>query len=573
MPNGKIDRSALPDIEAERPDLEADFVAPRFENERTLAAIWAELLHVKEVGVRDNFFELGGDSITSIQMISRAKQKGLQITPKDIFANPTIEGLAKVAGQSTIAYAEQGTVLGDVPLTPIQHAFFEREIEERHHWNQSIVLEAEQSIPRDMLEKVTLALLERHDALRMRYRQSDEGWRQYIAEPDGVAPVVYIKGCENDPLKFEAEVERLQAFLNLENGPLIRIGYFDMGAQPDRILIVIHHLVIDGVSWRILLEDFHTIYSQLKMQQELLLPAKTSSFKYWAEKLVEYARSDALYRELDFWRSFIDGDIPHIPIDHPEATNQEADAVFLERKLDQEFTKSLLQNVSSAVNINPGVILLAALANAFNSLTGAKTFYVDLEGHGREDIIESVDLSRTVGWFTTLYPFYLNVNDVDDPGDLLRLVDKKIRSIPNNGIGFGLLKHLSIDENVRHAMERIPAPQVSFNYLGRFEQPTSAIGDFRVLPLMNAHERSPLAKREYLIDISASIRSDVLHVRCAFSGKKIDPHRIETLMLEYIEQLKRIIHYASTIDVDQSFVAGDEVTDDEIDDILNELES
>jgi len=572
LPNGKVDRSALPALDAERPDLEGDFVAPRSGKERALAAIWAELLHVKEVGVRDNFFELGGDSITSIQMISRAKQKGLLITPKDIFSNPTIEGLANIAGKAPIAFAEQGLVLGDVPLTPIQHAFFEREIEERHHWNQSILLATEQPIPQDMLEKMTLTLLDHHDALRMRYRKSDEGWRQYTAEP-GVAPVVYVQGCGKDPVKFETKVERLQSSLNLENGPLIRIGYFDMGEQPDRILIVIHHLVIDGVSWRILLEDFHAIYLQLKMQQELLLPAKTSSFKYWAEKLVEYAKSDALRNELDFWRNFIDGDIPEIPVDHPEATNHEADAVFLERKLDKEFTKSLLQNVSSAVNIKPGAVLLAALANAFASLTGAKTFYVDLEGHGREDIFESVDLSRTVGWFTTLYPFYLNGNDIDDPGEQIRLVDEKIRSIPNNGIGFGLLKHLSHDENVRRTMDRIPAPQVSFNYLGRFEQPTSGIGDFRVLPLMNAHERSPLAKREYLIDISASIRSDVLHVRCAFSGKTMNPDRIETLMLEYIEQLKRIIQYASTVDADQSFAAVDDVTDDEIDDILNELES
>lgn len=573
LPNGKVDRSALPALDAERPDLEGDFVAPRSEKERALAAIWAELLHVKKVGVRDNFFELGGDSITSIQMIARAKQKGLQITPKDIFANPTIEGLAEIAGQTSSAHTEQGLVLGDVPLTPIQHAFFEREIGGRHHWNQSVLLSTEQPIPRAMLEKMTLTLLDHHDALRMRYRQSEEGWRQYIAEPDGVAPVVYIKGCENDPLKFEAEVERLQSFLNLENGHLIRIGYFEMGAEPDRILIVIHHLVVDGVSWRILLEDFYTIYSQLKMQQELLLPPKTSSFQYWAEKLAEYAQSDTLQKELDFWSNFSDGDIPHIPVDNPDAANQEADAMFLEKQLDEEITKYLLQNVASAVNIKPGVILLAALANAFKSMTGAKTLYVDLEGHGREDIIESVDLSRTVGWFTTLYPFYLNINGVEDPGEQIRLVDEKVRGIPNNGIGFGLLKHLSKDENVRRIMSRIPAPQVSFNYLGRFEQPTSGIGDFRMLPLMNAHERSPLAKREYLIDISASIRGDVLHVRCAFSGKKINPDRIETLMLEYIEQLKRIIQYASTVDADQSFAAVDDVTDDEIDDILNELES
>ncbi|NOY60222.1 MAG: amino acid adenylation domain-containing protein [Calditrichaeota bacterium] len=570
---GKIDRKRLPEPNISREALKTEFISAKSKNETLLVKIWQDLLNVEQIGVKDNFFELGGDSISSIQMIAYARNQGLVFTPKDIFLHPTIEGLAKIVGQASVAHAEQGLVLGDAPLTPIQRTFFERDIEERHHWNQSIVLETEQAIPRDMLEKMTLALLEHHDALRMHYRKSDEGWRQYIAEPDGVAPVAFVRGCGNDPHKFETEVERLQSSLHLENGPLIRIGYFDMGEQPDRIVIVIHHLVIDGVSWRILLEDFHTIYTQLKMQQELLLPAKTSSFKYWAEKLGEYARSDDLCRELDFWRSFIDGDVPEIPVDHPVASNLEADVVFVEKKLEKEFTQSLLQNVSSAVNIKPGVILIAALANAFANLTGAKTFYVDLEGHGREDIIECVDLSRTVGWFTTLYPFYVDVNGIDDPGELIRLVDAKVRGIANNGIGFGLLKYLSDDDDVRRTMSRIPTAQVSFNYLGRFEQPTSAIGDFRVLPLTNAHERSPLAKREYLIDISASIRGDVLYVRCAYSGRKMNPDRIETLMLEYIAQLKHIIQYASTVDANRLPDAVADVTDDEIDDILNELES
>ena len=572
LQNGKVDRRALPDIEVERPDLEGAFVAPRSENEKKLAAIWAELLHVKKAGVRDNFFELGGDSITSIQMISRAKQKGLLITPKDVFANPTIEGLAKVAGQSTIAFAEQGLVLGDVPLTPIQHAFFDRKIEQRHHWNQSILLETEQSIPRDMLEKVTLTLLDHHDALRMRYRKNDDGWRQYIADPDGVAPVVYIRDCGNDAKKFEAEVQHLQSFLNLQDGPLIRIGYFDMGDLPDRILIAIHHLVIDGISWRILLEDFHSIYLQVRMRQKIVLPEKTSSFKYWAEKLIEYARSEEHENELQFWLDRAKEDFLPLQVDYPDGTNYEADAIFLDAALDRESTLSFLQDTAAAVHARPNILLLTALANAFSKVNGRRKLYVQLEGHGREDIIESVDLSRTVGWFTTLCPVNLDLDDIDDPGDQLRHVDEIFHKIPNNGIGFGLFKYLSESEKVRQALEQIPKPQVSFNYLGRFEQPEFGTSNFRVQPMKNPYERSPLAERPYLIDISASIRGDVLHIRCAFSGKKFDQKRIEILLEEYIQELKRIIQYASAIGADQGFESIDIVADEDMDDILNELE-
>ncbi|MEK7326084.1 MAG: condensation domain-containing protein, partial [Chloroflexota bacterium] len=297
--NGKVDRTALPAPDLTRPEA-GSFIAPRSKVEEVLAAIWAQVLNVKQVGVHDNFFELGGDSILSIQVISRANQAGLHLTPKHLFEHPTVAGLAATARAASPVNAEQGIVTGEVPLTPIQHWFFEHDLPEPRHWNQSLMLTVRQPLDRATFEAAFRHLLAHHDALRLRFEQQDAGilphrgaprgeagrsgtqskpalseaegdagvthrWEQFNAPPKSDVPLIWLD------LSVLPEAERvtaiestaavLQASLNLAQGSLLRAAYFDWGdGRPGRLLLIIHHLAVDGISWRILLEDFQAIY-------------------------------------------------------------------------------------------------------------------------------------------------------------------------------------------------------------------------------------------------------------------------------------------------------------------------
>ncbi|HFQ93913.1 MAG TPA: non-ribosomal peptide synthetase, partial [Anaerolineae bacterium] len=257
-PNGKVNRRALPAPDQSRPELAADFVAPRTPQEAALADVWAQLLGLEQVGVYDNFFELGGDSILSIQVIARAKQAGIHLTPKQLFQHPTIAELAAVAGSGPVIQAEQGIVTGDVPLTPIQRWFFEQNLPQPHHWNQAMLLEVTADLNSALLETAVSHLLTHHDALRLRFRRDGDGWRQHNAAPDDEIPFGHIDlsdlPAERRMDALQAQAAFLQTSLDLAYGPLLRIAYFTMGdGQPNYLLFIIHHLAVDSISWRILL--------------------------------------------------------------------------------------------------------------------------------------------------------------------------------------------------------------------------------------------------------------------------------------------------------------------------------
>ena len=305
-PNGKVDRRALPAPEHTRAQSEESYVAARTAVEELLVVIWCEVLGLEQVGVHDNFFHLGGDSILSIQVISKARQAGFQLTPKQLFQHPTIAQLALVAGTSMVEQAEQGLVSGPVPLIPIQHWFFAQELPRPQHFNQALLLESREGLDAALLEQALRQLLEHHDGLRLRFRRTEGGWQQFHQEQAEAGPLLSRIDLRELPAeqvaaRLEAEATQLQASLNLESGPLLRVGLFELGAGGERLLVVIHHLVVDGVSWRILLEDLQTGYQQLSAGEAIRLPAKTTSFKRWAELLKEYAESESVGQELSYW--------------------------------------------------------------------------------------------------------------------------------------------------------------------------------------------------------------------------------------------------------------------------------
>ena len=422
-PNGKVDRRALPAPEHTRPELEETFVAPRNTIEQTLARVWGQVLGLERVGVHDNFFELGGDSILAIQIIARAAREGLRLTPRQLFERQTVAELAAVAETSSSTQAEQGSVTGPVPLTPIQHWFFEQDLLDPHHFNQSMFLEAREPLDREALEAALDVLMTHHDALRLRFVQDGNGWRQSsaAAESGRVFSVLPLDGLgeAEQAIAIDEAAAQAQASLNLSEGPIVRALLFDLGSRkPSRLLLIVHHLAVDSVSWRVLLEDLENAYLQIREGRAVALPPKTNSFRAWAEKLTELAASGTLEREAPYWLSHTEESSATLPLDS-EGENTEGSAASVVSAFSEEETRALLQEVPAVYRTQINDVLLTALAEAFDRNAGSRSLLIDLEGHGREEIVAGIDLSRTVGWFTTRFPVLLELPDSAGPGERL----------------------------------------------------------------------------------------------------------------------------------------------------------
>ncbi len=479
-PNGKIDRKALPDPEQLSSQSDSAFLAPCTAVEQALTEIWADVLRLKRVGIRDNFFELGGDSIISIQIIARARQRGLQLTLKQLFQYPTVEELSPMVDGSTLVQAEQGFVLGSLPLTPIQRWFFDLHLPVPQHWNQAAFFEIAERVNSSFLEDAVRAWSRHHDVLRLRFAPSNDGWRQYISEfeeaqPFSVVDLSLLAVHEQKTVAAQRAAEA-QASLDLVAGPLMRVILFDMGKERAQcLLVVIHHLAIDGVSWRILLEDLQTAYQQLEQGRAIELPAKTSSFKAWAENLVEYAQSSAIQQEQAYWLTREVATVQPLPLDFPlrDQVNNVASAHVISVSLTDEETKALLEEVPAIYHTQVNDILLTALAQTLADWTGSSSLLIDLEGHGREDLFAKIDVSRTVGWFTSISPVHLNLAGTSSQEEVIETVKKQLRAIPDHGIGYGILRYLSADVTLTRELRAQPAAEVAFNYLGQFNQTES----------------------------------------------------------------------------------------------------
>ncbi|MBX9256329.1 amino acid adenylation domain-containing protein [Desmonostoc muscorum CCALA 125] len=560
-PNGKVDHRALPVPEFTR-SAEDNFVTASTPTEEKLAAIWSEILRLEKVSIHDNFFELGGDSILSIQVISRANQAGIQIAPKQLFQHQTIAELAAVAGITRSIKAEQGLVTGAVALTPIQQWFFEQQLPEVHYFNQSALLEVPADLKPELLQKVVQQLLLHHDALRLRFVQEGENWQQINAAEEIVsfsAMDLSHLPIEEQQTAIKAADTELQASLNLSTGPIAQVALFQLGKdRPGRLLFIIHHLAVDGISWRILLEDLATGYQQISRGEGIKLPAKTTSFQYWSDRLLEYGQSEAMASELDYWLGEQEKQVTPLPVDYPgsQEDNTIASTASVSLSLTEEQTRALLQDIPSVYNTQINDVLLTALAQTFAQWTGEHSLLVDLEGHGREDLFEDVDLSRTVGWFTTLFPVHLQLEQIHHPAEALKSVKEQLRRIPNRGIGYGVLRYLRQIQEHRNAHNPLSnlsprplpsQPQVSFNYLGQFDR---VLGASAVLGLAQEFkaQQSLLQKRSHLLGVSGFIRAGKLEMTWAYSEKVHKRDTIEHLAFGFMEALKTLIAHCQSPD-------------------------
>jgi amino acid adenylation domain-containing protein/non-ribosomal peptide synthase protein (TIGR01720 family) len=546
LPNGKVDRGALPAPGSARPELEKAYLAPRDEIEEQLAAIWREVLGLEQVGVDDNFFELGGDSLLSIQIVAKANQRGLRLTPRQLFENPTIARLALMVGAAPEIRAEQGPVEGPVPLTPIQQRFFADNVRAPHHGNQSLLLEVREALDSGLLEQALQTLPRHHDALRLRFRETGSGWEQRSPREDEPLRLgrVDLSGLAGGLRRgaLEAAAARTQASLDLTQGPRLRFVLFNLGpGQPPRLLVVIHHLLVDGVSWRILLEDLVTAYRQLGAGEVVALPNKTTSFKQWADRLVDHSRSGALDGELAYWLAEARAEVRPLPGEIQGGVNTLASTATLSVTLDEEETRTLLQDVPRAYQTQINDALLTAVALAVRSWTGAGLCAVDLEGHGREELFEDMDVSRTVGWFTSLYPVLLDVRSAPDVGSALKAVKEQLRAVPNRGVGYGLLRYLHGDAEVRERLRNLPAAEISFNFMGQLDQGLDGTSPFGLARESMGEPQSPTARRTHLIEVDGRVLGGRLRVDWAFSREVHRTATIERLSRQFLEELRALI--------------------------------
>lgn len=543
MPNGKVNRLELPPPHSAGSARTRNYDAARNETEKALVEIWKTTLGAERVSIEDNFFDLGGDSILSIQIVSRANQEGILLTPKQIFQHQTIAELAAVAGQLPKVKPEQGVVTGPVPLTPIQRRFFEMNLPNPHHYNQAMVLEIPERIHADLLEAAIHELYIHHDALRLRFTNTKSGWVQLNIGIDSSVPVLREDLSDLSELEqaygIESTASRLQASLNLANGPLFRVAFFKLGkAKPNRLLFVIHHLVVDGVSWRILLEDLETAYRRLSGKYNKQIPAKTVSFKQWAEYLIDYAKSPTTVGEYKYWTDLKSKKYFSLPIDK-NGENSFDSVRTISRSLSQEDTEALLKHMPQIYHTQINDVLLTALLQAFGSWTGEPYLWIDLEGHGREEILEGIDVSRTVGWFTTRFPVQLDLGNM--PHQALRTIKEQLRNIPNRGIGYGLLRYLSQDGSTTDALKALPQPQVSFNYLGQFSQLLSGSSLFRLAVESSGPHRDPSGSRLHLLELNSLVVDGELQVRWQYSENIHRTDTIEALAVVFQNTLKTLI--------------------------------
>jgi non-ribosomal peptide synthase domain TIGR01720/amino acid adenylation domain len=576
--NGKIDRRALPEPEIKL-DNTTNKVIPSTEIEKTLADIWQTVLGLKQVSINDNFFELGGDSILAIQIIAKANQAGLQITPNQLFSHQTISQLATVTEIAPVTETMQGLVIGNVPLTPIQQWFFEQNLPEPHHFNQAMLLEVGTNLKPDLLKTAIAKLLDHHDALRLRFIKQDGKWQQYNSDDwhNFTFEVIDLSSLSDQEqlTTLTTIIDQQQRSFNLEKGPLVAVVYCQL-TNSIKLSIVIHHLAVDGVSWRILLEDLATAYQQLEKGQTPQLPPKTSSFKDWAEELQIYAQSPELKAPLDYWLIRDFSALSSLPRDYQGdvTANTVASAKILSFCLTESQTRSLLQDVPQAYNTQINDVLLTALIQTFADWTNFSALLLDIEGHGRENLVNSLNLSRTVGWFTSIFPVYLTLETINHPGESLKSVKEQLRQIPRRGVDYGIGYYLNSDLTIQSHLRNAPKPEVGFNYLGQFTEDQIAEVGWQFSKESSASIHSPLGQRSHLIEINSLIVSGKLEIEWQYSENFHQKTTIENLAHTYQKSLEALINHC--LSVEGGYTPSDfpdaDLNQTELDELLLELE-
>ncbi|KRC86384.1 hypothetical protein ASE30_05445, partial [Achromobacter sp. Root83] len=531
-PNGKVDRQALPDPDTLRARA---YEPPRDAREEAFCAIWRDVLNVDRVGRDDNFFELGGDSILGLQIVARLRKAGWRIAPRQLFEHQTVARLAGESQAVELAVTASETE-GVVLLAPIQQAFLAQAIPQPHHWNQAVLLRPREALDVVALRRALAAIVAQHDALRLRMAFDAQGRaRQFYGPAADIGAMLWHR--QADAAALGTLCEEAQRSLDLTQGPLMRALAVELADGGWRLLLVVHHLAVDGVSWRILLEDLQAAYEQAKAGREPVLPAKTASYKDWTRALHEQGQPSQAERE--YWLGLTAVDAGTLPCAHPDGARTVGDAAVETISLDAVQTAALLKTAPAAYRTRINDVLLTALTRAVSSWTGQRHVAVDVESHGR-DMDGGLDLSRTVGWFTAVYP--VRLDGTGGRADALKRVKEALRAVPRHGIGHGLLCHLS-DDTQRAVMATRSRPEILFNYLGQFDGAFE--GGTQWLPAAEpvGASQDPAATLEHELAVSGQVLGGCLTLSLTYSAARQDGAAMRALMAGLHEELLGLIEH------------------------------
>ncbi|ASA20600.1 non-ribosomal peptide synthetase [Paenibacillus donghaensis] len=542
--NGKLDRKALPELESYIVT-GGIYEAPRNAIEQQLVQAWVQVLRMEKIGINDSFLALGGDSIKAMKMMSILHDYHLKLEMKDLFQYPTIKELSSYI-TIPMRTIDQGPVEGIVKLTPIQRWFFARQSANKSHFNQSLLLYRKEGIDVEAAEQAMKQLLRHHDALRMTYTYETGRWQQYNKKFDEdlmTLKTIDLCGHTDYPSEMNEEAHGVQSGLSIQNGLLVKLCLFrtDIG---DFLLIVIHHLVVDGVSWRIILEDFASGYEQFLQQQEIKLPSKTDSYQEWSSSLEKYAHSEELEKEAAYWESVIGFSGTQLPKDGIPISNFQSDQSSVAVQLSRPETDKLFRTAQRTYGLEYNDVLLTALGLALRDWTGDCHSLIDLEGHGREQVCETTEISRTVGWFTSLFPVLLQVSEDGDIEKSLSAVKIMLKQVPNRGIGYGILKYLSPESE--SGLRFDAKPDICFNFFGQLDTELHSSG-FSISDLPAGQLIDPEAKRLYALDMNAVILEGQLKLLVGYNRAEFTQITIEHFADHIISYLKRISDHCEAV--------------------------
>ncbi|MFC7853358.1 amino acid adenylation domain-containing protein, partial [Bacillus velezensis] len=572
-PNGKLDRKNLPEPELA---LQTAYTAPRNELEEQLSVIWQEVLGTKQVGIEDSFFELGGDSIKALQVSARLGRYGRKMTASDLFRHPSIKELAPLIRKAE-RVIDQRPVEGDIPWTPVQHWFLSQRMENRNHFNQSVMMFSSDALHKQPLKEALEHLVIHHDALRITVSAENESFRQInhgIQKDELYTLDIWdMSGTDTWEREIETEVAALQQRMDIEKGPLLKAGWFKTRSG-DYLFITVHHLAVDGVSWRILLEDLSAAYTQAVKGQPVQLPPKTDSFKQYAERLSEYAKSSKLMREEEYWRFIEEETAAELPYEKPQhQTGADSIRQTVSFTLTEEETSVLLQQVNRAYHTDTQDILLTAAALALRDWTGGGRLRIAMEGHGREHIMPELDISRTVGWFTSMYPVLIDLNTAGaELGTAVKTVKDTLGRIPDKGIGYGILKYMTPPEQKTIRFRQ--APEISFNYLGQFND-TEDQHTFSLSGLASGHDITPTWQREQAVEMSAMAAQNKLHFSLSYPPSRFRKETMEQLLQTLQQYLRDIMAHCTGKEEAEKTVSdfsSKTLTSDDLDSIASFVE-
>lgn len=532
--SGKIDKKSLP-----IPSIisNSEYILPKTEQEKIVAKVFEDIFGIQKISVKDSFIELGGDSIKAIRVISKLREYNLEATVKDIMQNKTIEKISLVVKEAKCKNNEQGDIVGEVLLTPIQKEFFENNLPKQNHFNQSVMLESSNYIDVKIIEKAIKSIVEHHDMLRATYR----GEKQVILESNSENLYEFIQSdltyTDITDYRIEELCNTIHESFDIEKGPIIKVAIFRT-KDKNYLFIVCHHLIIDGVSWRILLDDLNQAYKLAKENNIIKLPMKTTSFKAWSDELHSYRDGKVIGEEIEYWKN-IENKVEKLKVNKNEF-KKVGRFNSVDVLLDEKQTQALMNNSAKAYNTEINDLLLTALGRSWSLLTNDEAVAVTLEGHGREEINEDVTIDRTVGWFTTSYPIVIErVN-----GELknnIRSVKEMLRKVPKHGIGYGVIKNLG--EKVLTGSE----PKISFNYLGEFGEEIS-LGEFswKYFSFGNNKAKENNFTNATIL-IGGSVTDKKLSMKFAYNTELYNEEFINKLSLLYIKELVDIINHCSEI--------------------------